>query len=134
MLKKTDIQKALDILWASTIDELNFDLNEKRISFTLSAINNDVREYHSLVFERVVTFSYAPEDGGIHRVTEEGKWPYLELSELYYDNQNSDVVKQNEIKNKFYLLIWHSTLLIRANRIIIDNKAFDLVASSVSSH
>ena len=112
----------------SKIVNYNFDLMNKKIIFDLQCKEYGKVSNHVLCIEEVTSF-YHVDDPEI--IYDENS--YLELTSLCLDNafinitgSHKDWLKHYSSSINICIEIWEEMLLIKARRIIIDGKTFDL--------
>lgn len=129
-MEATEIQELLNQLWASSLIELKWDLENHQIKLKLEALDNNGKHENEVIFADLYGLAYFEEEKLDD--SNEAKWNYAEISELYHTPNNRDRIRisvynqENKFSNEkffstdFHLIIWNHSLLIRARRIIVN--------------
>jgi hypothetical protein len=122
------INIAIGFLWASFIENINFDLWNLQISFDLLIYEADNARKHKLVFDSVSSFFFVNGEGDTR--FNGHQWENAELSEIHYFKTPMDHIKHKSDKvgtpqfatePNFYIEIWDTVLMIEAKAIVVDN-------------
>jgi hypothetical protein len=125
------ISDAVNSLWASFIEKIGFDICNLRIQFNLVFRRTEEIEKHELIFEGVSSFFFVNGEGD--RRFNTSQWENAELSEIYYFEKPSDLIRHTNDKPNmpqyisepnFYLEIWGAVFMIEAKAIILDGSRY----------
>ncbi len=131
------INKELDKLWFSIINEFNIDLNKHTIEMNVSRNDGNHMNKYNLRISGITSFYY--HDPGSYfndDVASTEEWEYAELSEVVYDENKLFKVyvepKERIISKKesfipnIVMEIWNCNFLIKAKQLQINNKVYKL--------
>ena len=131
------LKEYLDELWANVIDEMNINVFERTIVFTIRAIDDGMVTNHKIIFEQVSSFYFLENTGDDrYKLFERGEESYLELTSIDFhpkgiglisiDSKTDDWVKQYISNANFTIEIWDSMLFVETKRVVINNRSFDV--------
>ena len=125
-----NIEKALNNIYCSVINDVRFDLPKKEILFCLTLVDNGETTYHTLKFINCRSFMWIEKPISNHDLYDYRNCDYYELTEISIKkiNTNSDDewLKQYPMEYNIAIEIWETALLINATELLVDQKNFKL--------
>jgi len=120
-----EVIKACDSLYASVIKKIDFDLFNKIIKFDVILIEDGIEENHTLEIKDYESFLWVEKLKTTHEEYNFKNWDYYELTSISFGNiqigSDDKWLKQYSLNYNIAIEIWESALLIRADKIIVDN-------------
>ncbi|MDF1508546.1 hypothetical protein PZE06_10130 [Robertmurraya sp. DFI.2.37] len=129
-----NLNEKLGSLWASVIEEIDFNLMENSIRMNLKLTENGNVEYFEIAFKNVSSYSFL-KNKGENRFSfdelEDGD--YLELTSIdYFENGIGEIsmnssyewTKEYYSSANFVVEIWSSLLLIEADIFELNKKTY----------
>src|SRR4051794_20834735 len=93
---KSELQKRLDLLWATIVENYEIDMLRHRIVFDLLLHEHEVESRHSLVFEQVSAFHYSAG----HSALEYEEDDIMELTAAYHEPEGREYNFELELFSK----------------------------------
>lgn len=128
-----DIINAINSVYCSIINDINFDVEKKEIIFDLTLEDDCKKTYHSMKFFDVTSFMW------IEKPKERSVYNYLdcdfhELTSITLTRISAKTkdnwLNQYLIEYNIAIEIWETALLINASKISIDNKSYLIECST----
>ncbi|WP_139905467.1 YxiG family protein [Clostridium thermarum] len=128
-----NINKLLESLWGTIIEEFDINMKEHYIKLVIKSCENNIETSFIVIFKDVTAYSW------VNSSFEQGKdrsdieqWTFMDLTSITY-NPNAKLNVEGSLLNKkifakpnFLLEIWNTMLLIEANKLIINDNVYDL--------
>lgn len=123
-----DVNSAINSIYCSTINNIDFNVLEKEIKFDLTLTDNGNISHHTMQFKNVTAFMWLEKDKYTHESYDFSKCDYYELTSILLEktltNTNDEWLKQYSMEYNVVVEIWETALLINTTEVIIDNKKY----------
>lgn len=124
-----DMICAIDSIYYSTINDISFDVSNKKIKFELTLKEDETITHHTMQFENVTSFLWIEKQKDSQEYSF-SECEYYELTSVIIDKtitNTEDVwLKQYPMEYNVAIEIWETALLINATELSIDNQHFKL--------
>ena len=125
---------AINSIYYSTINDINFSMSNKEITFKLTLTDNENISHHTMQFKNVMSFLWIekPKDRQTYSFSD---CDYYELTSITFEKIDTktedDWLNRYLMEYNVVIEIWETALLINATELLIDNKLF-LIPNSQS--
>ena len=124
-----DMICAVNSIYCSTINDIDFNVSNKEIKFDLTLNENGNISHHIMQFKNVTSFLWIekPKDSPIYSFPD---CDYYELTSIIFEKIDTktedDWLKQYPMDYNVVIEIWETALLINATELSIDNQHFSI--------
>lgn len=122
-----DLICAINSIYCSTVENIEFNLPNKEIEFKLTLTDNGNRSNHTMQFKNVVSFLWIEKPKG-SQVYSYTNCDYYELTSITVEKigtiSENNWLNQYPMEYNVAIEIWETALLINAEELIIDNQRF----------
>ena len=121
------ITNAINAIYGAIINDINFNILQKEITFSLTLVDDGVTTNHMLKILDCESFLWIekPYNRDTYNFSE---WDYYELTDISLCGINVTTedrwLKQYPMEYNVAVEIWETALLIKATKIVIDEKEF----------
>lgn len=120
---------AINSIYYSTINDINFDMSNKEITFKLTLTDNENISHHTMQFKNVMSFLWIekPKDSQTYSFSD---CDYYELTSITFEKIDTktedDWLNRYLMEYNVVIEIWETALLINATELLIDNQLFSI--------
>lgn len=124
-----DLIYAINSIYYSTINDIDFNMSNKEITFKLTLTDNGNISHHTMQFKNVTAFLWIerPKDSQLYSYPD---CDYYELTSITFEKigtkTENDWLNQYLMEYNVVIEIWETALLINATELSIDNQLFGL--------
>jgi len=124
-----DLICAINSIYYSTINDIDFNMANKEIIFKLTVTDNGNISYHTMHLRNVTSFLWIerPKDSQLYSYPH---CDYYEITEINFDRistkTENDWLNQYPMEYNVVIEIWETALLVNATEILIDNQLFSI--------
>lgn len=125
-----DVICAINAIYCSTINDIDFNVLNKEIKFDLALFDNGNKIHHTMRFTNVTAFLWIekPKDSALYSYAD---CDYYELTSIdirkFSINPENDWLTQYPMEYNIAIEIWETALLINANEMSIDDRYFSII-------
>jgi len=123
-----DVNSAINSIYCSTINDIDFNVLEKEIKFNLTLNTNGKKTHHIMKFVNVTSFLWLEKDKYTHKSYDFSKCDYYELTSILLEktlaNTDDKWLKQFSMEYNVVIEIWETALLINATEVLIDDEKY----------
>lgn len=122
-----DVICAINSIYCSTINDINFDVSNKEIIFDLTLNESGNVSHHTMQFKNVTSFLWIekPVDSQGYSFS---NCDYYELTSITFKQirakADNDWLNQYLMGYNVVIEIWETALLINSSELLIDNQLF----------
>ena len=120
---------AINSIYYSTINDINFNMSNKEITFKLTLTDNENISNHTMQFKNVMSFLWIekPKDSQAYSFSD---CDYYELTSITFEKIDTktedDWLNRYLMEYNVVIEIWETALLINATELLIDNQLFSI--------
>ena len=120
---------AINSIYYSTINDINFNMSNKEITFKLTLTDNENISHHTMQFKNVMSFLWIekPKDSQAYSFSD---CDYYELTSITFEKIDTktedDWLNRYLMEYNVVIEIWETALLINATELSIDNQHFSI--------
>lgn len=124
-----DMICAINSIYCSTINDIDFNVSNKEITFKLTLTDNGNISHHTMQFKNVTAFLWIekPKDSQAYSFPD---CDYYELTSITFEKidtkTENDWLQQYPMEYNVAIEIWETALLINAKELLIDNQHFSI--------